>query len=120
MPPFPCNPVGSGHQSAIHDEPAADPGSKYDCEDRVPPGRRAVPRFRDGKAVSVIGVSDGASEAAGKVFGKGAAVQPGRVGVAQASGMGVHGARAAHPEPSCPGTRLLLGLLQDAGDGLER
>ncbi len=86
--PFAGDRVGADQQAAADDDAAADPGAENRAEYGVEPGRRAVDRLGQGKAVRVVREANLALQCGLDIAGQLAADQPRRVGVLDLAGRG--------------------------------
>ncbi len=100
VPPFAGNRVGADQQPPADHDAAADPGAENDPEHGAAAGRRSVDRFRQGKAIGVVGKADRAAERGFEIAAERPAVEPGRIGVLHQPGLDDNGPRYAHPDRS--------------------
>ena len=117
--PFSRNRIGAGENPLPDGDAAADPGAENDAEDVIHPGPRTIGRFRQGKAIGVVGQADRAVERGLEIILQRPPDQAGGIGILDHAGAWGNGSRHANPD-GCRLADLALDLGDETPDRLDR
>jgi hypothetical protein len=118
VPPFSRDCIGAGENPLSDGDAASDPGAENDAEDVVHPRPRTIDRFRQGKAISVVGQADRAVERGLEITLQRPPDQAGGIGILDHAGARGDSSRHANPD-GCRLADLALDLGDETPDRLD-